>query len=75
MTPTTILLVPFPVPVAGANSGWQKRRPPPPYPQEQRAQWPIKTAPPIDRDQARALLADAKRLLSQDRASRLLREV
>jgi hypothetical protein len=76
MTPATIVLVPYPVPVPIANGmGWERRLPPPPYPRERRDRWPIKTAPPINRDQVRALIADARRLLCEDRASRLLREL
>jgi hypothetical protein len=46
-----------------------------PYPRERRDQWPPKT-PVLARDvgQVRRMIADAKKMISEDRASRLLKQ-
>jgi hypothetical protein len=51
--------------------------PTPPYPRErERERWPLNPVPPVrDLRQARDLLADAKRIIAERRASRLLHEL
>jgi hypothetical protein len=74
MSPTTaVVFVPYPVPV---GDGCLRRCPPPPYPRQSRNQWPTKPSVPVrDLRQVRDMLADAKRMTAQDRASRLLPEL
>jgi hypothetical protein len=74
MTPAiNVVLLPYPVPVGNA---WLRRCPPPPYPTKRRDQWPPKTSVPVrDVGQVRRMITDAKRMLAEDRASRLLREL
>jgi hypothetical protein len=75
MTPAVnVVYVPVLVPVAG-NTHWLIPRPPP-YPRERRDQWPPKTSVPVRNEgQVRNMLAEARKMISQDRASRLLREL
>jgi hypothetical protein len=74
MTPVTIVLVPYPVPVPVANGmGWERRRPPPPYPQEWRARWPVRQSIPVLTRETRPLLAQAKRIVNEQRARETLR--
>jgi hypothetical protein len=71
-----VVFVPYPVPCAGITH-W--RNPPtPPYPREarERGRWPLTTQVPVrDLRQVRDLLTDAKRLIAENRASKLLREL
>jgi hypothetical protein len=75
----SIVFVPYPVPVPmrGNGVGWEKRAKPAPYPREarERGRWPLNPVPVRDLKAARDLLADAKRLIAEDRASKLLREL
>ena len=76
MTPMQVVFVPYPVPCAGVTH-WRN----PPTPQYQRetrerGRWPLTTPVPVrDLGPVRDLLANAKRLIAEDRASRLLREL
>jgi hypothetical protein len=77
MTPTlNVVFVPYPV---GNGLGWEKRAKPAfPYPREDRGRWPLQPTIPVrvrDERQVRDLLADAKRLIAEQRAARLLREL
>ena len=76
MQAINFVLVPYPVPCAGVTH-W--RNPPtPPYPREarERARWPLTIPVPVlDHRAARDLIAHGKRLLAEDRAYRLLREL
>jgi hypothetical protein len=72
MTPTTaVVFVPYPVPV---GNGWLRRCPPPEYPRQERERWPIRQAIPDERAD-KEMIADAKRMIAEERASRLLREL
>jgi hypothetical protein len=76
MTPTTVVFVPIPVPVGTGGVGWEKRCPPPPYPRDARPTWPLKSSVPVrDLAQVRDMIANAKKMLAEDRATRLLREL
>ena len=73
MQAVNVVFVPVPVPCAGVT---HSRSPPtPPYPRErERGRWPLTTPVPVrDLRQVRDLLADAKRITAEDRASKLLR--
>ena len=76
MQAVNFVFVPYPVPV-GNGVGWEKRAKPAfPYSHQDRGRWPLNPVPPVrDLRQVRDLLADAKRLIVEDRASKLLREL
>jgi hypothetical protein len=74
MTPVNVVLLPYPVPMAG-NTHWLIPRPRP-YPRHvERVQWPLKTPPPIDRQAITRMLNEARRRLCEDRARALLRQL
>jgi hypothetical protein len=77
MTPgINFVFVPYPVPVSN-GVGWEKRAKPAPYPREgARGRWPL-TSSVLVRDlrATRDLIAQAKRIVAEDRASKLLREL
>jgi hypothetical protein len=78
MQTINFVFVPVPVPYPVSNGvGWEKRAKPAfPYPHRDRGRWPLTTPVPVrDLKPVRDLLADAKRLIAEDRASRLLREL
>ena len=71
---TSVQVVLVPVPTAG-NAHWLIPRPRP-YPRERRDQWPPKTSIPVrDLKAIRDLLADAKRIVAEQRARELLSEL
>jgi hypothetical protein len=75
MTPVNFVFVPYPVPV-GNGVGWEKRAKPPSYPRHSPVTWSSREAIPApDHRAVRDLLVDAKRLIAEDRASKLLREL
>jgi hypothetical protein len=75
MQAINFVLVPYPVPV-GNGVGWEKRAKPHPYPRHSPVNWsPREAIPAPDHRAVRALIADAKRLIAEDRASKLLREL
>jgi hypothetical protein len=75
MQTINFVFVPYPVPV-GNGVGWEKRSKPPMYPRHAPVRWsPREAIPAPDHRAVRALIADAKRLIADDRASRLLREL
>jgi hypothetical protein len=75
MQTINFVLVPYPVPV-GNGVGWEKRAKPHPYPRHSPVNWsPREAIPAPDHRAVRDLLADAKRLIAEDRASKLLREL
>jgi hypothetical protein len=73
-----VVLLPYRVPVGSGNGGWQKQKlmRPPEYPREARERWPVRQAIPVrDMGQVKKMIANAKRTLAEQRASRLLREL
>jgi hypothetical protein len=72
---TNVQVVLVPVPCAG-HTHWMIPRPRP-YPREARpAHWPPKTSVPVhDQREVKRMIAEAKKMISEDRASRLLREL
>ena len=73
MQVVNVVFVPVPVPCAGVT---HSRSPPtPPYPRErERGRWPLTTPVPVgDLSRCATLLADAKRIIAEGRASKLLR--
>jgi hypothetical protein len=69
-----IAVVFVPVPIGSGNNGWCRRRLPPSYPAQQRRDgWPLRQSIPIRDERAlRDMLAEAKRLIAETRARRLL---
>jgi hypothetical protein len=76
MTAVNFVFVPYPVPV-GNGVGWEKRAKPAfPYPHQDRGRWPLTNPVPLrDLRATRDLIADGKRIVAEQRASRLLREL
>ena len=76
MQAVNVVFVPVPVPSAGVT---HRRNPPtPPYPRERdnRGRWPLTIPVPVrDHRAARDLIAQGKRIIAEDRASKLLREL
>jgi hypothetical protein len=74
MMPLNVIFVPVPVPAGSGGIGWERRHPPPKYPQPHtRPQgWP--PAQPIPAQAAREALAAAKRMIAQAREQRALRQ-
>jgi hypothetical protein len=72
---TSVQVVLVPVPCVG-HTHWMIPRPRP-YPREVRpAHWPPKTSIPVrDVGQVRRMIADAKKMITEGRASRLLRQL
>ena len=70
MQTVNLVFVPYPVPV-GNGVGWEKRVKPHPYPRHSPVNWSPRDPPRAVRD----LLADAKRIVAERRASRLWREL
>lgn len=76
MQAISVIFVPVPMPMRGNGVGWEKRAKPAPYPREAGGRWPLTSSVPVrDLRAARDLLADARRLIAEDRASKLLREL
>jgi hypothetical protein len=72
-----VVFVPIAVPVAN-RVGWQRQKlmRPPPYPRDARPTWPLKSSVPVrDLAQVRDMVANAKKMLAEERATRLLREL
>jgi hypothetical protein len=70
-----LIFVPVPVPVVSGGMGWERRSPPPPYPRDHRERFPVRQAIPVhDQREVRRMIADAKRMLAEQRAAKLLRE-
>ena len=70
-----VVLVPYPV-LVGNGVGWERRAKPHPYPRHSPVHWsPREAIPAPDHRAVRGLIADAKRLIAERRASRLLREL
>jgi hypothetical protein len=75
MQAINIIFLPYPVPAAN-GIGWEKTAKPAPYPREARERWPLNPIPPVrDLRAARDLIAQAKRIVAEERASKLLREL
>jgi hypothetical protein len=76
MTPAAnVVFLPYPVPV---GDGWLRRCPPPPYPTERRERqppWPRQAIPVRDERAVKEMIAQAKRMVSEQRARELLREL
>jgi hypothetical protein len=73
-----VFVVPIAVPVGTGGVGWLRRTKPPPYATERRdrqSPWSRQAIPVRDLSEVRRMIAEAKRLLSEERASRLLREL
>jgi hypothetical protein len=73
-TPHNVILIPIAVPVA---NGWLRRCRPPEYPREARERWPHQrqAVPVRDMGQVRRMLADAKKMIAEQRTSKLLKEL
>lgn len=72
--PTQILLVPVPVPVAGQV--WNKRASAPKYPPQHSTPWPLHQGIPPSRDPVvQRELIDARRLIAEHKARKLLQEL
>jgi hypothetical protein len=72
---SAVQIIVVPVPVMGSTH-WLIPRPRP-YPRDARpAHWPPKTSIPVrDMGQVKKMIADAKRMLAEQRATKLLREL
>jgi hypothetical protein len=76
MMPFNVVFVPIAVPVGTGNCGWERRRPTPQYPRQERARWPLKTPVPVrDLSEVRRMIADAKRMVGEQRAREALRQL
>ena len=73
-----VVFVPVLIPVPCAGVTHWRNPPTPPYPREarERDRWPLTTPVPVrDLRAARDLITQAKRIVAERRASRLLREL
>ena len=75
MQAVNVIFVPVPMPMSN-GVGWERKAKPPLYPRHSPVNWsPREAIPAPDHRAVRALIADAKRLIAEDRASKLLREL
>jgi hypothetical protein len=76
MQAVNVIFVPVPMPTGTGDGGYCKPGKPKPYPRQTPVPWrPREAIPAPDHRAVRALIEGAKRLLAEQRASRLLREL
>jgi hypothetical protein len=76
-TPITVVFVPLPIPIVGSNNGGWLRRVHPAHPATpvRDPHWPLRQPIPVRNDASvRDLLTNARRVVAEDRARRLLQE-
>jgi hypothetical protein len=61
MTPLSVVIVPYPV----AGQTWNKRAPPPQYPNQRRETWPLSN--PIPQQETRRQLDSARATIARER--------